>query len=115
MNEKGNRGRCEGCDKEPRILTRIESGQLVCRTCLREIRAPSPTQSAKLEDIRQLRAGGFDVSDDLTQEECERLQMVDLLRSNGLSISLDAPCKDVKQLVRWLDLRSRLGQMRTVA
>ena len=115
MNGIRNRGQCEGCDKEPRILTRIQSGQLVCRTCLREIRTPPAGQLARLEDIRQLRTRGFEISDDLTQGECERLQMVDLLRSHGLSISLDISCKDVKRLTKWLGLRSRRSQAHMVA
>ena len=32
------KGTCEGCGNSPRVLTKIESGQCVCRTCLREIR-----------------------------------------------------------------------------
>jgi len=32
------KGRCEGCSKERRVLRRIESGQWVCRACVREIR-----------------------------------------------------------------------------
>ena len=32
------KGKCEACGKSPRVLTRIESGQTVCRTCLRAIR-----------------------------------------------------------------------------
>jgi ribosomal protein L37AE/L43A len=33
-----SKGTCEGCGKSPRVLTHIESGQWVCRSCLREIR-----------------------------------------------------------------------------
>jgi hypothetical protein len=33
-------GTCEGCNNHPRTLKKIESGQLVCQTCLREIRGP---------------------------------------------------------------------------
>ena len=32
------KGICEGCGNSPRVLSRIESGQMVCQTCLREIR-----------------------------------------------------------------------------
>jgi hypothetical protein len=107
MNVRQTRGKCEGCDKEPRVLTQIESGQLVCRTCLREIRTSPTGQMAKLDDIQQLRNRGFDVHDDLTQEECERLQKLDQLRSQGLSIVLDTPYKDVERLCKWLHLPSR--------
>jgi hypothetical protein len=33
------KGTCDGCGNYPRILTTIESGQKVCRTCLKEIRS----------------------------------------------------------------------------
>jgi hypothetical protein len=33
------KGTCDGCGNSPRVLTKIESDQRVCRTCLREIRA----------------------------------------------------------------------------
>ena len=36
--ENLERGVCDGCGNWPRALTRIESGQYVCRPCLREIR-----------------------------------------------------------------------------
>ena len=97
------------------MLTRIQSGQRVCRTCLREIRAISARQWATPEDVRWLRARGFDVSDDLPQAECERLQMVDLLRSHGLSIGLDASCNDVKRLAKWLGLHPRPSRQRQAA
>jgi len=29
---------CDGCGNSFRVLTKLESGQYVCRTCLREIR-----------------------------------------------------------------------------
>jgi hypothetical protein len=34
---KVEKGTCDGCGNWPRILTKIESGQYICRTCLREI------------------------------------------------------------------------------
>lgn len=47
------KGRCEGCGNSPRVLTRIESGQHICQTCLREIRGSlrtrySPDHLAKM-------------------------------------------------------------------
>jgi ribosomal protein S14 len=33
------KGTCEGCGNTSRVLSQVESGQWVCRTCLREIRA----------------------------------------------------------------------------
>lgn len=35
-----DRGRCDSCGKQPRVVTRIESGQQLCRTCLRRLRTP---------------------------------------------------------------------------
>ena len=37
-----DKGRCEVCGKDPRVLTAIDSGQWVCRTCLRELRPSEP-------------------------------------------------------------------------
>lgn len=34
--------KCEGCGKSPPVLTRIDSGQYLCMTCMRELRAPDP-------------------------------------------------------------------------
>ena len=39
------KGRCDACGKNLRVLTAIESGQRVCRTCLRELRPPKPKRS----------------------------------------------------------------------
>ena len=36
--EKLENATCDGCGNWPRVLKKIESGQYVCRTCLREIR-----------------------------------------------------------------------------
>ena len=36
------KGKCDACGKDPRVLTAIGSGQRVCRTCLRELRPVEP-------------------------------------------------------------------------
>jgi len=66
-------GKCDACGHRRRLVTRIESGQWVCRFCMREFRPPRAKNLATLEQIAQLRAVGLDVSDNLTKREYQKL------------------------------------------
>jgi hypothetical protein len=89
-------GKCEGCGNSPRVLRQIESGQSVCKTCLREIHGPKgSTKLARLTQIENLRQRGFDVSDDLTKAEADRLERVYSLRSIGIDVPLDTPLEEL--------------------
>jgi len=68
------KGKCEVCGKEPRLLTELNSGQKICRTCLREIRPQRPKHLATFKQIDDLRELGIDVSDDATKEDVKRLK-----------------------------------------
>ena len=102
------RGTCQGCGKTPRLLTKIESGQLLCRTCLREIRGPErPKHMATLEKIKELRAKGFDVSEELTKTDAQRLDLVASFRAAGFAVPQNANPAELARLGKILDLRSR--------
>jgi hypothetical protein len=99
---------CQRCGKTPRLLTKIETGQLVCRTCLREIRGPErPDYMAPLEKIKELRAKGFDVSEELTKTDAQRLDLVASFRAAGFALPQDANPAELARLGKILDLRSR--------
>ena len=108
MSDEKVRGKCEGCGNAPRVLTQIESGQLVCVTCLREIRGPKrPEYLATIETIKQLRAKGYDVSEELTKVEGQRLEAVDTLRAAGMTVPLNATFPELQRLGKIQALRSR--------
>ena len=67
------KGKCEVCGKDPRILTKLKSGQKICRTCYREIHPTRPKHMATYAQIDRFRERGFDVGDDLTKEDVKRL------------------------------------------
>jgi hypothetical protein len=73
-------GTCEGCGKKPRRLKRIESGQLLCVTCLRELRPPRSKHLASMANIRFLRKRGLEVGDEITKEEYHRLRLCCAIR-----------------------------------
>lgn len=81
--DKTSRGECEACGKGPRTLTTIDSGQGLCRNCLREFRPPRDKNQASLKEIAYLRETGFDVADNLSKQECKRLMLVDKFRRSG--------------------------------
>jgi hypothetical protein len=66
------KGKCEGCGKI-RALSPIDSGQLICDACLREIKPPRPKHLTSWMKIDYLRRNGFNVSDDLLREDGDRL------------------------------------------
>ena len=75
-------GKFEACGNEPRSLVAIDSGQLLCHTCLREIR-PSRRSLATESALSCLRGYGLNVPDDLSREESNRLLMLYAARFDG--------------------------------
>lgn len=113
MNARNRKGKCEGCDKSPRVLTKIESGQWVCRTCLREIRGPKQ-QFVSPAAVASLRKKGFTVPDRLTREEYHRLAdahtrrwQLQEVRAAGFNVPDDAPLEELDRLWRIARLRGR--------
>lgn len=84
-----DRGMCEMCDALDRKLTRIESGHLVCETC-RRVFLPPPRKKhwATVKRIEYFRSVGFDVPDDLTRTEAERIERIDLARRCGACVGM---------------------------
>lgn len=66
------KGVCQGCGKI-RALSPIDSGQLICDACLREIKPPRPKHLTSWMKIDYLRRNGFNVSEDILREEGDRL------------------------------------------
>ncbi|MGD0390958.1 MAG: hypothetical protein ABSC42_18590, partial [Tepidisphaeraceae bacterium] len=56
-----------------RALSPIDSGQLICDACLREIKPPRPKHLTSWMKIDYLRRNGFNVPEDLLREEGDRL------------------------------------------
>ena len=72
--KRKTRGTCDGCGKYPRLLTHIESGQRVCRSCLRRIRAPRPPASSALatdQQFSEARALGVVLPPDVSRRDAE--------------------------------------------
>ncbi len=61
---------------------------------------------APLEKVRELRAKGYDVSEDLTKIECQRLELIDTLRAAGMAVPLDVTFPDLERLTKIQALRS---------
>ncbi len=70
------KGMCDGCGKEPRVLTTLESGQKVCQTCLRELRPPRPKHLATPKQMAHFREMDISVPDDLTKEQAKAINTV---------------------------------------
>jgi hypothetical protein len=101
LSKQEPEGTCEGCGNSPRLLTKIESGQLVCVTCLREIRGPRRAKDlATPEQIAHLREQGFDVQDDLPKMEHRRLTVMITLRDRGVPFNSSATSDDLEELQR---------------
>jgi RNAse (barnase) inhibitor barstar len=68
------RGTCDGCGKSPRLLTPIESGHKLCRTCLRRLHRPSQAavrRPATAAQHTQAVALGFSLPPGVTQHDAE--------------------------------------------
>lgn len=96
--EPRKKGECEACGNKPRHLTQLDSGQWICRTCLREIRPPRPKHLATPKSIAYLRSMGFSVSDDLARIECERLLSLNALHVSGVTVPYDTPHAELDRL-----------------
>lgn len=90
MPQQKTKGRCAGCGKQPRVLTEIDSGQALCRTCLKEIRPPRPKHLATHQQIQRLRGNGIRVTEDITKEDVKRYNKIVELRRLGIDVSDDA-------------------------
>ena len=101
------KGKCDRCGKEPRVLKRAEAGQAICQTCWRELFPPRSKNLATLGDIEYLRKMGFDVPDDLTKEEANRLGWVNSLKWDGITVAADIPLEDLKRLSELKRLQPR--------
>lgn len=121
------KGKCDACEKEPRVVTQIESGDLLCRTCLRELRPPRAKHFATPKQLEWLRARGVNVGFETTKEEAarlrkilrareietRRLQMISSARERGLNVSSDATIEQTKQLLASLASPHELEWLRT--
>lgn len=107
MATKQEKGKCDACGKSPRVLTEIESGQRVCRTCLRELRPPRPEHLAREKDITYLRQQGFNVGDDLTKNEADRLFDLNFVRTYGKQVSFGTAAEELDRLARVVRLQER--------
>ncbi len=91
------RGNCEMCDNLDRVLTRIDSGHLVCKTCLRQfLPPPRKKHLATVKHIAYLRGVGFTVPDDLTRIEAKRLGRISLARSWGSDVDTTATDAEIE-------------------
>lgn len=86
MPEEKKTGECEGCGNDPRQLVRIESGQWLCRTCLRNLRPPRPKHLASWKEINQMRQAGFDVGAELTKDRLRTLKSIIRARKMGIRL-----------------------------
>lgn len=98
MSEK-LKGKCDVCEKEPRVLTHIDSGQRICRTCLQELRPTRPKHLASAQQLARLREQGINVGPDTTRADVKRFQRILQARQRGLDVSDDAPIEYVDQLL----------------
>ncbi len=97
--QKRRRGKCDGCDRKQMVLTKIQSGQQVCQSCLREIRGPDWSKLATLKQVESLQMEGYRVDEKLTKEEYNRIRMSQTLKERGVAFSPTASLDDLSQLV----------------
>lgn len=109
MKTGRRKGKCQVCGKTPRILFKIESGESVCRSCLREIRYPLTEKDFALEEhITRLRKMGFQVSDSLSRNEYHRLMGIYCLRQFDYpNLPYDTPADEVARLEILVRLQGR--------
>lgn len=96
--KKRRRGKCDGCDRKQMVLTKIQSGQQVCQTCLREIRGPEWANLATLKQIESLRRNGHQVDDSLTKEEYARILATMYLEQKGIRVDQSASVESLLKL-----------------
>jgi hypothetical protein len=113
MAAEKKKGECEGCRNCPRVLTQIESGQWVCRSCLREIRGPRISY-VSAGAVASLRKKGFNVPDKVTREEYHRLAdeyqrtwQLREIRKARMRVADDTSLDDLDRLWRIARLRDK--------
>lgn len=88
----------------------------VCPVCNRRMKVKNPVviaeeerrkQQATEKDIANLRQLGFDVPDDLTKEESQRLHAIWELRRQGVKVDEGTPAEEVDHLSRIVKLRKQ--------
>lgn len=79
------RGSCEMCGNSPRLLTRIDSGHVVCRTCLTEFKPAEKAYRASAYARQTIKLAGLTLSAVPTPEEVSLLMKVAFYRSIGLA------------------------------
>jgi len=92
------RGKCDACGKDPRVLTTLDSGQRICRTCLRQLRPPRPAHLASANQINRLRSQGFDVDDETTKDEADKLEARIEIRNAGIRIDKNTDGEELARL-----------------
>ncbi|NNM85709.1 MAG: hypothetical protein HKL96_08140 [Phycisphaerales bacterium] len=108
MNSQKKKGKCETCGKPDRLLQCLASGQLICRTCLKEIRPPRDETHGAISVIRRLQAAGIKIDDYASKEETERLRSIKELRDCGVTITEDSTTEQIEAAsllvtVEWYD------------
>ena len=106
MAARTRKGKCDGCDKSPRVLSRLESGHWVCRTCMRHL-SPPKKDLANADTVTYLRNAGIPVPDRLTKAEARRLCNINFVRCYGPRISLDTPADEAERIARIIRLREQ--------
>lgn len=108
MNTRTQKGRCEACGKSPRVLTKIESGQSVCRSCLREINdGLTEKDFATEKQVAYLRSIGFQASGRLLRDEYRRLAGLYALRFDFPNLPDSTSAEEVERLEILMRLRRR--------
>ena len=101
--QKRIRGRCDGCGKQPRVLTRLESGQHLCRTCLNRLRKPkqlNPDASADSEILDEAGTLGIELPPGISNRDA--VKWVGLARRQ-FEISDALLAEDYDQLIHLQD------------
>lgn len=95
MLGKPKKGVCETCGKPNRSLRELDSGQWVCRSCLKEIRPARSEANGSLATIHRLQSLGYHIDDYATKDETQRLKMIDQLRKEGVRLSESATEEEI--------------------
>jgi hypothetical protein len=83
------KGPCQACGKNSRVLATLEDGRKVCRTCLRVLCPSRPKHLASENPISYLRKMGFNVPNDLSKIEGNRPLGSNSLRWDVVIVSMD--------------------------
>lgn len=95
MLGRAKKGVCEACGKPNRSLHALDSGQWLCRSCLKEIRPARSEANGSLATIRRLQSLGYHIDDYATKDETQRLKMIDQLQKEGVHLSETATAEEV--------------------